>query len=153
MKVVTKNYYQTIKEISYSPAECVKKVFPIHKFGEKEKFLGIPLYTYKDDVYSSNDLLVYIDNFPIKRRHFVFDDLIPKKGYSLEKFDKFISICRMAYINIDGKVTYFANNENPEDVAKTLQMLYEDFKNNSIKKNNIPIEYLEQTIANTYYNI
>lgn len=121
MKVVTKNYYQTIKEISYSPAECVKKVFPIHKFGEKEKFLGIPLYTYKDDIYSSNDLLVYIDNFPIKRRHFVFDDLIPKKGYSLEKFDKFISICRMAYINIDGKVTYFANNETYEKYLSVIK--------------------------------
>ena len=121
MKVVTKNYYQTIKEISYSPAECVKKVFPIHKFGEKEKFLGIPLYTYKDDIYSGNDLLVYVDNFPIKRRHFVFDDLIPKKGYSLEKFDKFISICRMAYINIDGKVTYFANNETYEKYLSVIK--------------------------------
>ena len=121
MKVVTKNYYQTIKEISYSPAECVKKVFPIHKFGEKEKFLGISLYTYKDDVYSGNDLLVYIDNFPIKRRHFVFDDLIPKKGYSLEKFDKFISICRMAYINIDGKITYFANNETYEKYLSVIK--------------------------------
>lgn len=121
MKVVTKNYYQTIKEISYSPSECIKKVFPIHKFGEKEKFLGIPLYTYKDDIYLGNDLLVYIDNFPIRRRHFAFDDLIPRKGYSLEKFDKFISVCRMAYINIDGKVTYFANNETYEKYLSVIK--------------------------------
>lgn len=53
----------------------------------------------------------------------------------------------------NGNIPYFADNENSEDVAKTLQMLYEDFKNHSVKKNNIPIEYLEQTIANTYYNI
>lgn len=120
MKVVTKNYYQTIKEINYSPAECIKKVFPIHKFGEKEKFLGIPLYTYKDDVYSGNDIVEYTENFPYKR-NFIFDDIIPRKGYSFEKFDKFISICRMAYINIDGKVTYFANNETYEKYLSVIK--------------------------------
>lgn len=134
MKVVTKNYYQTIKEISYSPAECIKKVFPIHKFGEKEKFLGIPLYTYKDDVYSGNDIVEYTENFFPYKINFTFDEIIPIKGYSVEKFDKFISICRMAYINIDGKVTYFANNETYEKYLSVIKGRCTEL-NNPIYKN------------------
>ena len=121
MKVVTKNYYQTIKEISYSPVECVKKVFPIHKFGEKEKFLGIPLYTYKDDVYSGNDIVEYTENFPYKR-NFIFDDIIPRKGYSFEKFDNNIDYYCDA-IDVYSKVDKF-------DFVLCITVLFKRFAQN-----------------------
>jgi len=120
MKVVTKNYYQTIREISYSPAYCIKNVFPIHKFGEKIKFLGIPLSTYEENLYDWSDFAGYCHTFDPGDLVGI-DDISPKKGYSIETFDKFVSICKMAYIDIDGEITYFANNEMYEKYLSVIK--------------------------------
>ena len=53
----------------------------------------------------------------------------------------------------NSNIPYFADNESPDAVAKTLQIIYQDFLNGQIKKNVIPSEYFEKSIADTYYNL
>ena len=53
----------------------------------------------------------------------------------------------------NGNIGYFADNSDPINVCKSLQNLYDDFKNRKIKKNAIPAEYLDTSIAEIYYNL
>lgn len=119
MKIVTKNYYQTIKEIKFEPAECVKKIYPKHKAGEKIKFLGIPIGKYKENVYDANDVSLYSKNWI--KDDYTFDELIPINGYIFENYDTFISVCRLAYICIDGEYTYFMKNETFEKYLSVIK--------------------------------
>ena len=133
MKIVTKNYYQSIKEIEYSPAECVKKVYPIHKAGEKEKILGIPVHIYKENVYDADDVRSYA-NLPYFSKYVKASEICPIIGYTVEIFDTFISVCRLAYIKVDGEFTYFTNNETYEKYLSVIKGRCSEL-GNSIYKN------------------
>lgn len=49
-----------------------------------------------------------------------------------------------------GKVPYFADVSNPDNISSTIKEIYTDFKKNQIKSNIIPESYLPRYVENIY---
>jgi len=64
----------------------------------------------------------------------------PKKGILNDLFN-------------DGCIPYFSDISDIDSIRNTLLSIYNDFKSNSIGKNNIPMEYTEDVIVGQYQSL
>ena len=108
MKNLTKHFYSTIKSIEYESSELVTKVEPMIKKGQWFKFLGIPLFKAKHDIYSKIKLFDYCYFTPFNPK---YEQLEPLDKYKIELIDDLIVIHRKAYIILDDKTFYFDNDD------------------------------------------
>lgn len=52
-----------------------------------------------------------------------------------------------------GNIPYFADIKDANDIACALDKIYSDYKNGNIRENIIPLEYLPETVVNTYFSL